>query len=131
MNSTGRGLCSVKSSTEEETQSLQALWGGLDRDSKRAISLDDVNVEVTEIVRLPLEVANVIQRAKETAEEHLKMETVQAMAMDELAAQLTNRPILMTSLSIPVLSGMSWVRVQRGRRRERRVDGNSMHTDNG
>ena len=100
MNSTGRGLCLVKSSTEEETQSLQALWGGLDRDSKRAISLDDVNVEVTEIVRLPLEVANVIQRAKETAEEHLKMETVQAMAMDELAAQLTNRPILMTSFFV-------------------------------
>ena len=131
MNSTGRGLCSVKSSTEEETQPLQALWGGLDRDSKRAISLDDVNVEVTEIVRLPREVTNVIQRAKETAEEHLKMENVQAMAMDELAAQLTNRPISTPSLLTPVLSGMSWVRVQRGRRRDRRVDGNPMHTDNG
>jgi hypothetical protein len=35
---------------------LQARKGGLDRDTKQAISLDDVTVDVTEIVRL--EVAN-------------------------------------------------------------------------
>jgi hypothetical protein len=60
---------------------LQARKGGLDRDTKQALSLvDDVNVDVTEIVRLPLEVANVIQRAKETAEEYLEeMENEQTM----------------------------------------------------
>ncbi len=60
---------------------MQARKGGLDRDTKQALSLvDDVNVDVTEIVRLPLEVANVIQRAKETAEEYLEeMENEQTM----------------------------------------------------
>ena len=72
MNNTGRGLCSVKSSTEGETQSLQARKGGLDRDTKRAISLNDVTVDVTEVVRLPLEVVPVQHMAEETAEEYLE-----------------------------------------------------------
>ena len=131
MNSNGRGLCSVKSSTEEETQSLQARQGGLDRHTKRAISLDDVSVDVTEIVRLPLEVANGIHRAEETAEEYLEeRELEQAMVMDELTTHfMMSRQ--MNHLSISALPELKWVLVQRGRRREGRVDGNSTHPDNG
>ena len=133
MNNTGRGLCSVKSGTEGETQSLKARKGGLDRDTERAISLNDVNVDVTEIVRLPLEVTPVKHMAEETAKEYLaEIEIEQAIAMDELAAQPSmSRLKLTNSLSTPVLSGLSWVRVQRGLRRERRVDGNILHADNG
>jgi hypothetical protein len=101
MNNTGRGLCSVKSGTEGETQSLKARKGGLDRDTERAISLNDVNVDVTEIVRLPLEVTPVKHMAEETAEEYLaEIEIEQAIAMDELAAQPSmSRLKLMNSLS--------------------------------
>ena len=108
MNSTGGGLCSVISSTEGETQSLQVRKGGLDRDTTRAISLDDVNVDVTEIVRLPLEVASDIQRAANMAEEFSEEpENETATEMDELSAQFrTSRQELTNSLSTLTLSEM-------------------------
>ena len=132
MNSTGGGLCSVISSTEGETQSLQVRKGGLDRDTTRAISLDDVNVDVTEIVRLPLEVASDIQRAANMAEEFSEEpENETATEMDELSAQFrTSRQELTNSLSTLTLSEMSWELVQRGPRRERRVDDNPAHAEN-
>jgi hypothetical protein len=110
-----------------------ARKGGLDRDTKRAISLDDVNVDMIEILRLALEVAKDIQRVEEKAGEYLEdMANEKAMPMNELTTQFRmSRLTWMNPLSTPVLSGMSWVRVQRGLHRERRGNGNTMHVDGG
>ena len=117
MNSTGRGLCLVKSSTEEETQSLQARRGGLDRNIKRAASLNDVNTDMTEIARQPLEMTHSIRSVEANTEEYIEEmenETETMIVMDEVTAQfrISGRELLNSS-SVAVLSGTSWTRVRR------------------
>jgi hypothetical protein len=136
IKNTGRGLCLVKSSTKGETQSLRARrgLGGLDRDTKRAVSLDDVIIDVTEIVSQPLESANGIRRAEENTEAYIEeIDNATEIVMNELTAQFKmSGQNSLNSLSAPVWSGMSWIRVLRRRRQEGEIQVSStMYADNG